>query len=388
MKLATAINRNAKGLAYTQNSYKQSVVAVNTQMTSVLTSKLPTLNTYPPDWNDYVAAYEQATGDALNWVNNVMARLLNVPQEVQSYNSVISNVLADAAAQANTLVNNPSDQTALQLLENDLKTLSTQLNIVITFISGAVTQISNFKDKLPDMAAQLTAIAQKSAQDANADQAQIDKLKQDIERLQADIKSLTASIIALSIADGVALTMGVVATIALWPVGALTWFVLGPAVAVATTYIALDAMQIKADKAAIDADQTAISGLTADVATLQVLAQNYTDMANGTVAVESDLQAVLQAWQTLEADVQAAITDIQTASSDASSKAFQAVANDVADAIQEWDAAYEQAGSLVLDLQVNNASLEYGMSSSQVGSTLAQGQTVDIITYYNQVSAA
>lgn len=82
----------------------------------------------------------------------------------------------------------------------------------------------------------------------------------------------------------------------------------------------------------------------------------------------------------------AAVTDIRTAISDARSTNFTAVLNDVNEAISEWNDSYAQAGSLQLDLQVNNANLEYGMTSAQVQSAMAGAQTVDLITYYNQLS--
>lgn len=387
MVLAQAIRKNAASLAEAQNTYKQNVVTVNTLVTSVLTSNLPTLNQYPPDWQDFVTAHEQANSEALKWVNEVMARLLDVPDDVQSYNAIISQLLQDAKSQASTLVNQPSDQTALQILENDLNNLSRQLGLITTFISGAVSSITSFRDKLPDMANQLQAIANKSTQDANADQTQIDKLNQDIAQLKAEISSLTAAIVALAIVDGIALTIGVVATIALWPVGAVVWFVMGPAVAVATTYIALDAVQIKADKAKIEGDEQQIQGITADVATLHVLAKNYGDMASQAGALETNLQAILAEWQALESEVNAAVTEIRTAISDASAEAFEAVVGDIDDAINEWNAAYSQAGVLHLDLQVNDAQLDVGMSSSDVQATLANGQTMDIIQYYNQIAS-
>jgi predicted nucleic acid-binding Zn-ribbon protein len=386
MSLALAIKQNATSLAVAQKTYKENVVAVNTLVTSVLTSTLPTLKVPPPDWQDFVTAYEAASADALDWVNNVVARLLDVPDEVQSYNSIINQLLEDAKTQASALVNNPHDGAALSALNSDLSHISTQLSIVNTFISGAVTAIQGFRDRLPDMATQLQTIANKSTADANADQEQINNLLADIKKLQDEIDSLTASIIALGIADGVALTIGVVSTIALWPVGAAVWFVMGPAVAVASTYIALDALEIKADKAKIEGDQNAIDSLTADVATLHILAQNYTQMANKTVEVESNLVSILQEWQQLENDVNAAITDIQSATSDVGSADFSAVLKDINEAISEWDAAYNQAGALHLDLQVNNALLDVGMSSSDVQNKLAKGQTVGIIQYYNQVN--
>ena len=355
MLLAQAISKNTVSLAEAQNTYKENVIVVNTWVTSVLTSSLPTLQNIPPDWQDFVNAYIKANQDALNWVNNVMARLLNVPDEVQNYNSIIIQLLQDAQLQANNLVSNPSDSMALQMLKNDLNSLINQLNLVTTFISGAISSLQQFKDVLPDMAAQLQAIADKSAADAKADQSQIDKLKQDIANLQSEIKSLTASIIALSIVDGVALTLGVVATIAAWPFGALTWFVMGPAIAVASVYIALDSIKLTADKAQLEADQQQVTGLTQDVATLQILAQNYTEMANQTAVVQDSLQSVLAAWQVLSSDVGMAVTDINAALADAGSTNFNAVVKDLNNALNEWKAAYDQAGALHLDLQFNNA---------------------------------
>jgi len=385
--LALAIRNNASSLAAAQTSYKQNVVAVNTVMTSVLTSSLPTLNQNPPDWSDFIAAFEQANGDALNWVNNVMARLLNVPQEVLGYNSVITQVLQDAKTQAQNLVAQPSNQVALATLNQDLNALTSQLGLVTSFIVGAINALQQSSDNLPDMAQQLQSIANKSTADANADQSQIDALNSQISQLKDDIKSLTAAIVALGIADGIALTLGIATTIAAWPFGAVVWFVLGPVVAVATTYIALDALKIKADQDSIKTLLGQITGITADVATLHVLANNFADMASQTEAIESALQAVLAEWQTLEGDVNAAVNDIRSAISDSSGANFTAVLNDVTQAITEWNAAYAQAGSLQLDMQVNNAQLQFGMSSAQVQSTLASGQTADLISYYNQIAS-
>jgi hypothetical protein len=388
MLLAHAIRKNASSLGQAQNTYKQDVVAVNTLVTSVMTSSLPTLNTNPPDWPEFVAAYEQADAVALNWVNKVMARLLDVPDDVQNYNQVISQLLSDAKTQAQTLINQPNNPGALASLNQDLTSLTSQLGLVTTFISGAITSVQNFQDQLPTMAAALQTIAAKSGNDAHVDQAKIDKLNASIAQLQADIKSLTAAIVALSIADGIALTLGVVITIAAWPFGALAWLMLGPAVVAATTFIALDAIKIEQDKGQIAVDQQALTGLTADVATLNVLANNYSGMVTQAQALEASLQAILAAWQALEADVTTAVTDIRTAISDTTAANFQAVLNDVNGAIGEWNTAYAAAGALHLDLQVNNAQLGLGMSSSQVQSALAGGQTTDIITYYNQIGAA
>lgn len=385
MALAYAIKKNAVSLAVKQQSYKQNVVAVNTLITSVLSSSLPTLNQNPPDWNEFVSAYEKADAGALTWVNNVMARLLNVPDDVKTYNNNITQLLANAKMQAQSLEGDPGNKPALDALNADLNNLSSTFGLVVTFITGALNAIKGFKDELPSMAASLQSIADNSTKAANADQAQIDKLNTDIDNLHNEIKSLTAALVGLGIADGIALTLGTVATIAAFPEGALVWFVLGPVVAVATTYIAIDALKIKADKAAIEADEQQISGLTADVSTLHILSKNFAAMSNQTVEIESNLQAILLEWQALEADVNTAVGDLRSAISDSSSVNFSAVVSDLEDASTEWCMAYKQAGDLHLELNVNNAQLTVGMSSADVQAALAKGTAVDIIQYYNQL---
>ena len=171
MALAQAISKNALSLAVKQTTYKENVVAVNTLVTSVLTSNLPTLNQNPPDWKEFQAAFEAADTGALSWVNNVMARLLDVPEDVKSYNATITQLLADAKSQAQTLEADPSNKTALQTLNTDLTNVTNTLNLVVTFISGALTAIKNFQDELPKLAANLQTIADNSAKDAKADQA-------------------------------------------------------------------------------------------------------------------------------------------------------------------------------------------------------------------------
>ncbi|AOJ43555.1 enterotoxin (HBL) [Burkholderia sp. AU33423] len=369
-----------------QAAYKQSVIFVNTEATGVYSSQLGVLNTLPPDWQDFVTAHQNAQADALDWINNVMARLLTVPASVQNYNGTISAALQDAKLQAQALIANPTNAGAKSALISDLNLVKSQVSLVLAFVSSTLSSLQSYQNKVPDMAQQLQTIANKSSADAGADQKKIDDLNAAIDQLKSDIKSLTAAIVALSIADGIAITLGVVATIAAWPVGALAWLVLGPAVAVATTFIALDAVKIKNDKALIESKQSEITGITQDVAVLQGMAKQYGDFAAQTAEVQSNLENVLAEWQTLDNEVTSAVNDIQAAIADQQAPNYQAVANDLDQAITAWTAAYNQAGSLIIDINVNNAQLSPGMSEQEVQTALAAGRTTDLVTYFNQAA--
>jgi len=108
-------------------------------------------------------------------------------------------------------------------------------------------------------------------------------------------------------------------------------------------------------------------------------------MATEADDTEANPQAILVEWQALESDVALAVNDIKTAVTDAGSANFTAVVSDLDDAIVEWAAAYKQAGDLHLELNVNNAQLEVGMTQAEVLAATGAAPTVDIITYYNQV---
>lgn len=384
--LAQSFRVGLSAFADTNTTYQTNVCVVNTYVNNVMSSTLPTVPVQPTDWSSYVTAWEKANTIALQWVNSCMARLLSVPQDVQNYNSAITTLLNDAIAQTNNLITNPNDTAAKVSLESDLKALPNQFTIVETFISGALSALKGFQDNLPTMAAELQQLSDLAIQDNNADSAKIQQLQADVQTLQADIDSLTKQLIALGIADGVAITLGVVSSIVLFPEGLLTWFALGPAVAVASTFIAIDAEKLKADKAAIDADQQQMDQLTASCSVLSTLSTTYGNLASQSQTIEQSLQAVLAEWQQLTDDVNAAIADIQAAITDEGDADYTAVLNDLTSAQSEWNAAYTEAGSLVLDLNVNNAPLTIGMSSDEVSAALANGKTVDMITYFNQVA--
>jgi hypothetical protein len=390
LSLAQAIRNNAKSLAQAQNTYQQNAVAVNSYMAGVLTSSLPTLNQYPPHWGQFVTAYELAGTEALQWANGVMALLLAVPADVQGYGPVVALMLQDAQNQVQTLQSNPSDRTALNALLNDLNGLRYALDEVTAYVAGTIQQLNNFNSTLPEMASQLQTIAQKSIADAGADQTQIDDLNSRIAQLQSDMDHESGSIVAYAMSLGLIITIGIVLSVVLWPFGATIWFVLALPIAVNTAGIGLAAETIQQDKQAIAEAQGQMAQLTADVATLTLLSSTYTAMVDKTEDVQSDLAAILQQWQTLSTDVAQAVNWIGEAFTDATrpTSLYPLVANDISNALTEWNAAYAQAGALTLQLQVNNAQLKPGMSQTEVQQALQQGQAVDVISYFNQIGAA
>jgi hypothetical protein len=384
--LAYAIRRNAKSLAEAQNTYKQNLAAMNTSLIGVLGSSLPQPSRLPPDWSTFAATYEAAAADALDWINNVMTRLLHAPGEVQNFNTLVIILLQDAIAQATLLQQNPRNPVASASLHDDLLDLNAQLSPVIAFVADAIARLRDFADVLPRTAAKLQPIAQASINGAKADRQPIENLDARMQQLQSGIRSFTRQIIALGTAEGVAILLGVITA----PPGPRACLKLGAAIAVATTSIGLDARPLVDDSDAIAALVSQIEASTLDVSALTLLASSYAAMADQAGQIQYDLQAVLQQWRTLSRDVSQAISEIQKAlaDADAAPPIFNLVTEELNEAVTEWSAACAQAGALTVQLHVNNARLQVGMPQAMVQQALQNGQTLDIITYCNQVSAA
>jgi hypothetical protein len=383
MSVSLAFQKSSVTLAQAQTTYKQNLLAVNTTMVTVASSTLPALVDPPADWNDFYTALTQAKTQALGWVNGVLANLLDVPLEIQK-DTFISEILTYATQQATILVKDPTNQLAQQSLSNYLNQLPMQFQLVTSYVNAAITNTETFQSNLPSLATQLQALAAKASTDSAADQTEIDTLNADIQRLQNDVSNLTQQAVDAGLVAGAAMIVGRVIP-ASWatPTGALFKLLCGIVAAVALYEVGLDIAAIATDESAISSDEQQISGYTSDIATLNVLATTFNGFVTQTQGISGNLQAVLAEWQTLQNEVNAAVTDMQAAIADTSSANFQAVLTDLQNATNEWNAAYTQAGTLQVNIQANTAVLTPGMSAEQVQGALAQGQTTDIITFFN-----
>lgn len=343
--------------------YKSNVVMVNSLISSVLDSKLPTLTLPPNNWSEFCKTYIEAQSDALVWVNQVVARLDNVPQDVQSYHQDITNLFDDAISMVKCMVNNPERRSIyVSLLNQDLTIIDNKLNMVFGFVKGTVDALVNFKNILPEMAQRLQNLADLASQEEKVDQQKIAELKKAIDELNNDIRGLTASIVGLGIADAAAISLGTLATIVAFPIGSVVWLFCAPAIAVATTFIILDSLKIKEDKAKIEASQREMDQRTQDVSTLHLLAQNYSELAKSAESVQDNLEQILDNWSELTGDFSESIKNVQEAALDAKNCNDNEIINDLTLANSCWQQAYKDAGSLTIKLNHSDAVIEIGMS--------------------------
>ncbi len=380
--LAAAIKTGLPRLNAASAAYQTEVCVVNTFVNNVLSAQLPTLPVDLPNWQAYVDAWAQARSTALQWADKCMAPLIDTPYEVTSYDTVIGALLADAINQTELLVQNPNDTNARSALDRDLSSLLRHLQQVQTFIAGAINPQQAFQVQLAVTASDLAKISNMAIADNLTEQAQIEALKDQISQLQAEIVSLTKALIALGVADAAALTFGAVSSLVGFP---LTWLVMGPVVAVTSTFIALDAKQLLADKQAIEQTQSQMSQPAQFCAVLAFLSNVYAKLVQQALATQNALHSVLSTWTLLSGEMSAAINGMKSAISDADTPNYLIARLDLQNARLEWNMASTQASALTLNLNANAQPLQIGMSSEEVAAALAKGRSIDLMTYFNQL---
>ncbi|NMP26717.1 hypothetical protein GW590_07570 [Rahnella sp. SAP-1] len=364
--------------------YKTNVATVNSLISSILDYRLPTMTLPPDNWARFCKTYIEAQSDALVWINQVIARFDNIPQDVQSYHQDITIILADAITMAQCMIDNPERRLIYaSLLNQDLTIIANKLNMVLGFVKGTIDALNDFQNALSKTAGKLHNLATIASQDAKVDQQKNTALKKSINDLNESVMGLTTSIVCLGIADAAAIAIGSLATILAFPIGGLAWLFCAPAIITASVFIDLNSKKIKAEKILIETTQREMDQRAQNVSTLHLLAQTYTGLAKSSSSAKDNLYQILENWHTLASDFSESIKDIHKVVLDVKNCNDQDIVEDLTLANDCWQKAYNDAGSLTINLDHSDAEIDIGMNEHDIKKAYQSSNVVDIVTYFN-----
>ena len=380
MRISKTLRKHAKAVQDAQNSYQQDVFNISTVMTSVIATYLPLPNYLPNNWTEVQTAYKQARTDAYQWTNVVYAQLQSTPPSVENYNEIMIALFQDAIDQSSTLITNPNNASAKNLLNADLKNIKKTLNLVNIFITGCQNAFTDFGlTVLPDAARQLTTVCNDAYEDKNIDQAAIDDLKKQIDELNQEIIELGVEIGINSAAITAELTVGVVLFAELGPADLI---LIGIAVAGSGTVIALDALKLEKDQVELSKKHQQLDLYSQDAAALQTTGDTYQQLSDQTVALSASVDGISSAWKAVEDDMTAAIDDVTAATAEVGTD-YQAVYDDLVDALNYWNEVYSDCVNLEININGNTGNFAIGQSSQDVSDQINANTSVDYVTYIN-----
>lgn len=385
MSLSEAISQNASTAGAAQLTYQQNVATITAAMLAVSEASIPTLYFPPSNWSGFENTFTEAKANAQQWVNDVLSKLLDVPDDVDNNNSVVTQILTACSNYAKQLEQQP-DSTTIQALNTDLSTLSTQLGLVTTYISSCQSAVSSFNDQLPALVEQLMSLVTDFTNQENVDQAQVNALQTAITQLNGDIAQQEQNIVTEGILAGAALYIGYISG---WtPVGFLVKVLCTATVAAAAYGIDLAANTIASDTAQISSDTQNMNEYTQDAAACMAQVTSFSNLVSQMSAVATSLENVLQQWTTFESEIKTAVAEVSQATQDTSSAQYAAVLTDLQNASNEWTSVDELAVSLQLTLNATEATLQSGMTPQQVQAAVQSAPSQDVISYLNSMPAA
>ena len=77
MSLCNAIKTRGLSFVNAEQTYQKQFIFANTQICSVINSKLPGLKQNPPDWNEFLSAHIDAKSVATDWADGICVSLVN-----------------------------------------------------------------------------------------------------------------------------------------------------------------------------------------------------------------------------------------------------------------------------------------------------------------------
>jgi hypothetical protein len=325
--------------------------AVMAYVLALTGSTLPALSPQPDWYQAFVTQFSSAKTHAMEWQNSVTPGLVSIPTGILNY-ALLWGMNTSTITQAIEVLNrDPGNQQARQTILASLQSLQGG-------VSQQLATASNFQQTIDSFATQLTGDAQamrQAIQNASSsegyDQQQVQRLTNDINDLNDEISKWQTVVTAAGIGAGVAFFAG--AVIAMFSFGAgLAFGIVGASAGIATIVAAEVKIQELATK--IAQDQGNMSSLNQQIAALKVIESNLTTLNHLSSAASQQVQLIIQAWQSLEQELNQVVGDLTAAQGDLSRMNLPQLQADMAHANADWQ-ALQSFCSVIAGIHYNEA---------------------------------
>jgi FtsZ-binding cell division protein ZapB len=378
------LNASADATTDAHSDYVQNYIAICNYAMAASKSELPVLLRPPAYWEDYVKNLVGAKTAVQKWIERLMPSLIGLPQSLyvdeDNANKIVLDLFHHAIDTCDALIKKPSSDLKDGLCAKINNSIN-NMQLLILEINGLVSGLESFNNTLLiEQAEKLQKIADLVKEDEKADNDKIQRLKDAIDEMKSEIKSLTAAIVGLAVADGAALVLSVIALST--GVGAIALIFTGAAIAVATTYIVIDSMKIKDLNAKIDEKRDELDDYSKDVSALVLTSQNFTELAEQANRIKTNLQSILNVWQSLDEDLKEVNAEIESSKIPYNSEDWQGVKQDFQEATTLWNTFIDHARVCEIPaISGNTCQLKPGMSSQEIDNAVKAGTNLSLIEY-------
>ncbi len=351
-----------------EQDYKLCIVEINKFMSTICTQKIDAsaFGTKTPDhFNDYVTQLSNAKSAATNLLDLTTNRLKNLPKiEIDSLTDIQED-LRFAIDRVAELEKDPSKTSEIHKMEIAIDSATASIKYLINKTKSLLEYMDVCTSDVDKQSDSLLNIANLMLTDKDIDQEKIKKLNATVKELRTQINTKTGIAVAMGIASGALIGLGVFAVKAAGPAGYFVWIFVAAGVAVAGAYMALNIVEINKLKAQLQIDLNDVDGYTFAVNALVEHAKEYKSLAESSKSMKDKLNVLISEWEKILNGFNAIKSELDNASK-WESQTWSLVKSELQRAVDKDKMLCEQLEKLKLsDILIIKQPLEVGMSAEE-----------------------
>ncbi|GEM_PF-6528797 len=383
MILAKSFGEFSRDFPKFNQSYKGSVIEINLAMLNIQMSVLPTLNYFPPNWEEIKSQYALLRRESMKWANSVLYKLHSVPQSIMDKNGIISFNLEKALEYCRFMAEKGHDEDVKNFLLKKIHKVISSLGFVSTMITGVSNSLNKFRKSLIQMIESLEVLLSESEEAVTFDHAVVAEIKNKVKTLQSELnKANRDAVVSGSIAVNSAIIGGALAAFG-GPAGPfVSLFFFG-----ASFYFGREAvdnsLEVIEKQGVIDLKKLEADRHTVDIASLTVFIEQLKNILATTISVQDSLQLIRDRWDLLNLGVLNMYNNILKAKGHVDYNAYSRAVRELEAAEENWESIFEQTKNLVLDINVTEAKIPMGTPANEVINKVSQSTMISNLQFFN-----
>lgn len=300
----------------------------------IANTDLPALSPEPAWYATFRTRFAETKIHAMKWTNSIVPQLVSLPSGIADFAFSWKMAMSNLDAALDVLRVNPKNAEAQQMVIHLLRGLAGSLGTVKTSLSSFGQQLQAFSG---DIAADAVVLRQASADSkttAGTDAKKVQELVALIAELKKEIADWQTAQTVAAIGAGVLFWFG--AILAIFSFGAgLAFGIVGAAAGITIALVAEHKMKTLSGE--IKVKQGEMKDIEGQIAVLDALVTHLDELVQLAGKAGDQMMLVLNAWNTLESELAAVVTDLVNAEGDASKLHLDALQRDLRAANSDWE---------------------------------------------------
>lgn len=367
------------------SNYKTNILLLNSYVTGIVTTSLPTFNILPENYAEYLKFYGAAQLEAKKWVKTIYTNLIMVPGVIADRTGITQKTLNDAQTYLERIILKPDDGFAVMMFQQDLKDAQAVIDNMISTNQLLLDQLNDYQSTSLDIIQDnLKCLTETMMAGADVDERKIAELISRINALERDIKSQTTSVVGGSLLVVTGIVMCSLALFTGWgTVAGIAGAVACGGIAIAGgSIVGTSSRKIMDDKEEIKNAQAKCSLYEQDIAALKTAADTFDKFCLQMDEMKGYLADIIEVWQTIHDELGELHNDVEEASQEFSRQDWEQVRSSLQSAAEVCGRITVWMGDLdISDIQATDAVIAPGMTEEEIRTALKAGNTISFEEY-------